>query len=118
MSGVKGKSGGKRPNSGRKREVKTTSEEIKANWLAAARKIKRESGETVEYHALKMILDKDIQDSVRASIFKVYNEALIIRETKQDVIVKDQVCGPRIGLPPMREDSALKVVAGGTVKPK
>jgi hypothetical protein len=110
MSGVKGKSGGKRPNSGRKRQDKNTSDKVKASWLAAARRIKRETGGTVEYHALKMALDPDIQDSVRASVFKIYSQSLIVKETKQDVSVSDRKFGPVIGLPPiLREDPALEI---------
>ena len=106
--------GGKRKNqTGRPRKIKTTSEKAKQRWMAAAQKIKKETGETIEYHALKMVLDPDEQGSVKASILKTYNEALIVKETKQDVNVTEKY-GPRIGLPPVRrKDPALEVVKGG-----
>ena len=112
MANVKGKHGGARPNSGPKPKQKTTSERVKRNWLAAARKIKKETGKTVEEHALRMVLDPDVQDTVKASIIKHYNEALIIKETIQDMTVTKKD-GPAIGLPPIKEDPALKVVKGG-----
>ena len=98
--------GGARPGAGRPRKKKTTSEKVKFNWLAAARKIKKETGITIEEHALRMAIDPNVQAAVRASVFKTYNEALIVRESIQDVNVTT-VEGPAIGLPPQRADLAL-----------
>ena len=117
MSGVKGKSGGRRPNSGRKRKDRATSDDTKANWIKAAAMIKKTTGKTMEDHACLVAIDPDIQSSVRASIFKIYNEALIVRETKQDINIPDRTYGLVIGLPPiLRPDPALEIVKGGKTK--
>ena len=117
MSGVKGKSGGKRQNSGRKRKDRTTSDDTKQNWLDSSAMIKKKTGMTMEDHACLMAIDPDIQASVRASIFKIRNEALIVRETKQDINIPDRTYGPVIGLPPiLRPDPALEIVKGGKTK--
>lgn len=102
--------GGKRAGAGRPRQTKTVSEKVKKGWIIAARKIKKEKGMSIEEIALRMLLDPDIQDTVKASIIKIYNDALIVKtsETTQHV---DHTHGPAVGLPPVREDPAkLKVV--------
>ena len=115
-----GNRGGARPNSGtkkgtkhKKRVIKTASDKTIARWEAAARKLKQETGETVEYLALKMLLDKDVQGSVKASILKTYCEALIIKKTesKSESTVRE-FKGPAIGLPSMEQDPGLRVVGG------
>ena len=57
-----------------------------------------------------MIYDENVQDTVKASVAKTYNEALISRTTEQNIKVEKQQVGPAVILPPLREDPALKVV--------
>jgi hypothetical protein len=115
MSGVKGRSGGYRPGAGRPKKVKATSTRIKNNYIKAARKLAKEFGMPVEEAMLRMVYDPDVQDSVKASIMKSYNDALIAREVDQHVNVASQE-GPAIMLPPMLPDPALAVVDGGKGK--
>ena len=115
MSGAKGRSGGYRPGAGRPKKVKTTSIRIKNNYIKAARKLAKEYGMPVEEAMLRMIYDPDVQDSVKASIMKSYNDALIAREVDQHVNVNRQE-GPAIMLPPMMPDPALSIVEGGKKK--
>ena len=58
-----------------------------------------------------MLFDDDVPHMAKAAIAKIYNEALITKESAQSISVSKQV-GPTIGLPPIREDPALKVVKG------
>ena len=106
--------GGKRTGAGRPKQQKTVSEKVKKQWVEAAKSFKKKYGMTVEEAALEMLMDPDEQGSVKASILKTYNEALIVKETAstQDVNV-NKTEGPVIGLPPMEADPALKVVEGG-----
>lgn len=114
------KRGGARPGSGskkgtkyKKRTVKTASDKTIARWEAAARKLKKETGKTVEDIALGMLLDDKQQGSVKASILKTYCEALIVKrtESRSEATVTTQQ-GPAIGLPPMKQDPGLRVVGG------
>ena len=105
MAGVKGRSGGYRPGAGRPRKKKTISEKVKNNYLKAARELAKEYGEPIEKAVLRLIYEGDVQDSVKASILKAYNEALLIRETEKDVNVNFNR-GPLIGLPEMKPDPA------------
>jgi hypothetical protein len=107
--------GGYRTGSGRPRKKKTVSEKVKNNYIKAARKIAREKGITIEEHLLWMLFDDNVQDTVKASIMKSYNEAIISKELDQNANVNRHV-GPVIGLPAMEEDPALKVMAGGNNK--
>lgn len=114
LSTTRAKHGGKREGAGRKRQVRNHSEKTIKRWEAAARKLAREKGESIEYHLLSMLWDDDTQDSVKASIMKTYNEALIIKKTEQKseaTVTTNQ--GPVIGLPTMKKDPALEVVDGG-----
>lgn len=105
--------GGKRKNqTGRPPKKKTTSERIKNNYIKAARKLAKEYGKPLEEAVLGMVYDSKVQDTVKVAILKAYNEALLVKETKQDVHINENR-GPRIGLPEMKPDPALKVVEGG-----
>ena len=112
MAGVKGRSGGYRPGAGRPRKKKTISEKVKNNYLKAARELAKEYGETLEKAVLRLIYKNKIQDSVKVAILKAYNEAMLVKESKKDISVNDNQ-GPRIGLPEMQPDPALKIVQGG-----
>ena len=111
MAGVKGRSGGYRPGAGRPRKKKTVSEKVKANYLKAARELAKEYGEPIEKAVLRLIYKDDVQDSVKASVLKAYNEALLIKETEQDVNINHNH-GPKIGLPEMRPDPAKLIPLG------
>ena len=114
MVGIKGASGGARPGAGRKRIKKTISEKIQNNYLKAARKIAREKGMTIEEHLLRMLFDSEVQDTVKASIMKSYNEAMIAKTVSQNIsVTKDK--GMAVRLPPKRQDPALTMVQGGKV---
>jgi len=91
--------GGYRNGAGRPYKKKTVSEKIKNNYSKAARKLAKEhDGETIEYAVLKLLYKSDVQDSVKASIIKTYNEAMITKETDLNVDVK-VAQGPTIYLP-------------------
>jgi len=104
--------GGKREGSGPKKKVKTTSERVKANYLKAANKLAKQHGMTIEEAVLSMAYSSETQDSVKVAILKAYNEALLVKESEQ-TINHNENRGPKIGLPPINEDPALKVVKGG-----
>ena len=112
MAGVKGRSGGYRPGAGRPRKKKTVSEKVKNNYLKAARELAKEYGEPVEKAVLRLIYKESVQDSVKASVLKAYNEALLVKEAEKEVNINVNR-GPRIGLPEMELDPALKIVQGG-----
>lgn len=104
--------GGKRANqTGRPRQKTTISERQKKKWLKAAKAFAKKHGMSVEEAVLEMIKAPDVQDSVRVAAAKLYVEATVAKETVKDVNVST-VQGPVIGLPPKREDPALKVVGG------
>jgi len=90
----------------------TSSERVKRNYIQAADELAKEKGMTIEKAVLSMIFKRKIQDSVRVAILKAYNEALLVKESEQ-TITHNENRGPKIGLPPIKEDPALKVVKGG-----
>lgn len=115
MAGVKGRSGGQRPGAGRPRHIKTVSDKVKGNYTRAANKLKREFGMSFEEAMLRLAFDPKTQDSVRASVMKSYNEAMISRQTEQNITVsKSQGMDIKkaVRLPPKQQDPALKVVKG------
>lgn len=112
MAGIKGRTGGARPGAGRPRKVKTVSQKIKNNYLKAARKLSKEFGMTFEEAMLRMAFDDKTQDSVRASIMKSYNEAMISKEVDKHITVtKDR--GMAVRLPPKQPDPAFEILKGG-----
>ena len=134
MAGVKGRSGGPRPNSGRPRKVKTVSEKVKKSILKAARELAKEHGMSLEKAMLRLCFDDNVQDSVRASIWKSYLESMVAKESKQEVGLnnKRNSCGPAIfkinergerviiagdpyspiALPEIMPDPALQIIKG------
>lgn len=105
MSGVKGKSGGKRAGAGRPRQIKTVSEKVKTKIIGAANLLKRKYGVGVEEKMLSLIYDDSTQDTVKASVFKTYMEAMIAKETKVEAKVK-MPTGPGIYIPKELPDQA------------
>lgn len=111
--------GGARKGAGQpkgNKKNKNVSETTKGKILSAAEKLAEEYGKPIEEAMLELVYKPKTQDSVKASIFKTYLEALVAKESEQNINVNK--VGPRIGLPPMEEDPALKLVAkdGKTVK--
>ena len=104
--------GGKRQGAGRPKQVKTVSQKTKKAILKAARQLAKEYGEPIEKAMLRMVYEKDVQDTVKASVFKTYLDALVAKESESNVNITDNR-GPAIGLPPKREDPALTIVEGG-----
>lgn len=123
---------GEKKAGGRPKTVKQYSEQVKKNWIAAAKKIAAETGMKIEEHLLRMIIgyacplcrgdgigkNKDesailcigckgrgmvsiAQDTSIVGIGKLYNEALLIKESEQTINDKRQ--GPVIGLPATME---------------
>jgi len=109
MAGTKGHSGGPRtPSGGRPRKKKTQSEKVKNSYIKAAKELAKEFGEPIEKAMLRMVYSDKVQDSVKASIMKAYNEALLVKESESNVNV-NKYQGPVIGLPETRPDPAKEI---------
>ncbi len=113
--------GGKRENSGPKKDVKVFSDRVRKNYETADKffsnyllgkdiKPRRITSEMVNVgfiHGLvwdrgsQRWLSAKIQDAVRVGAVKVRQEALVIRESKRTV--EQHQYGPKIGLPAMQE---------------
>jgi hypothetical protein len=105
--------GGKREGSGPKRKIKTVSEKIKNNYILAARKLAKKHGKSIEETILEMVYSDKIQDSVKVAVMKGYNEALLVKESEQNLNINKNH-GPRIGLPEMKPDPAKLIsIEGG-----
>jgi hypothetical protein len=101
---------GKKGKSGRKPETGTISDKVKEDILKAAEELAAEYGESIEKAMMRLCYIEGTQSSVKASIWKNYLEAMVVRETKNESTHKMEK-GPIIGLPPIKgEDPALKVV--------
>jgi len=87
---------GEKKAGGRPKLVKNYSEAVKQKYLKAAAKILKETGMTVEEHFLRAAIDPDMHPGSRAAFAKLYNEALLIKETKQTIEEKKM---PTIFLP-------------------
>ena len=87
---------GEKKAGGRPRVVKSHSEKVKKNWLDAAAKIAKETGQSIEEHLLRMLISPDVQDTSKVGIGKLYNDALLIKEIKNTV---EKKLGPTIYLP-------------------
>jgi hypothetical protein len=115
MAAKKENRGGKRPGAGRKKTVKPPiSELVKARFVAAAERLAKEKSETLEYKVLSMIWEDKVQDTTKVGILKAYLEALVVRETKQEVTKRE--VGPNIYLPKTDKDPAKVVVLDGGIK--
>jgi len=124
---------GEKKAGGRPKTIKKYSERVKKNWLAAAAKIAKETGMKIEEHLLRMVIGykcpicegtgtiklskqelcygckgrgmfSPAQDTAIVGIGKLYNEALLVKESEQTI--NDNRSGPSIGLPPMKERPA------------
>ena len=101
--------GGAREGSGAKKISKIYSEKIKKRWLKAANKLSKEFGFSIEESALRLIYDDKVSSSSKASILKVYNDVLVIKETESSSTV-EKVQTPKIYLPEKRSDPAKLTV--------
>lgn len=99
---------GEKKAGGRPKTVKKYSERVKKNWLAAAAKIAKETGMSIEEHLLRMLISPDVQDTSKVGIGKLYCDALLIKESEQTINDKRQ--GPVIGLPPIMAHSKQEEV--------
>ena len=97
---------GEKKAGGRPKTIKHYSEAVKKAYLKAARKIEKETGMSIEEHYLRMSIDPNVQPAARAAFAKLYNEALLIKESEQTINDKRQ--GPMIGLPPVMTMPAKK----------
>ena len=114
MAGVKGRSGsgGARPGAGGPKKDRTVSDVVKAGILKAAKRLKKKYKIPIEEAMLELVYDKKTQAAVKASVFKVYIDALVAKESDKNVNFTGAQA-PAISLPPRREDPALKVHEGG-----
>ena len=118
MSGRKGKSGGKRPGSGRKpKEAKEFCDELKERVLCAVKNIEKDLGCSYEEAVLRKSVKEDCPPQATATIFRTYCELFSKKEAKngnEDGAPK--ITGPTIYLPAIDgEDPATCVVSD---KPK
>ena len=99
MAGKKGMtgSGGARPGGGRPpKEKPEYEEEFRDAVLKAAQKLAKKYGKTLEEALLSLCFEDDTQDSVKASIFKVYADMFTVKRSRQSVELKDHHPGPTI----------------------
>ena len=114
MAGIKGKSGGKRPGSGRKpKEPKEFCEELRERVLLAVKNIEKDLGCSYEEAVLRKSVKEDCPPQATATIFRTYCELFSKKETKnEDEDKNTRPRGPTIYLPAiMDEDPAKKVVS-------
>lgn len=97
---------GEKRAGGRPKTVKYYSEAVKKAYIKAAKRIEKETGMTIEEHYLRMSIDPGVQPAARAAFAKLYNEALLIKESEQTIKSKQE--GPMIGLPPIMNESKSK----------
>jgi hypothetical protein len=116
MAGKKNRSGGARKGSGPKPKPKERnySDEFKDAVVKYAKELAIEYKEPIEKAFLRMMYDDDVQDTVKSSIFKVYAEVLLVKETKKDVNIKGELKPMVIGLPEKQPDPAKLIpIKGG-----
>lgn len=102
--------GGKRAGSGRKPIHKLSDAEVKRLVRSARRKAK-ETGQ----HISDILIDLAYQDGDKRtalSAIAAYYNNVIIKTSEKDVNF-NKTDGPAIGLPPKKQDPALKVLDGG-----
>ena len=104
---------GEKKAGGRPKTVKRYSEKVKKAYIAAAKKIEQETGRTIEEHYLRMSIDPGVQPAARAAFAKLYNEALLVKESEQTI--NNRTTGPTIMLPVMKERPAIPQVVNGEV---
>jgi len=108
MAGVKGKSGGKRSNSGPEKGTKydtgSVSQVIKDSIQKAADELAKEFGEPIEKAMLRLCYAEGTQDTVKASVWKSYLESMVVRETKSETKIEDLTVAPKLYIPERKKD--------------
>lgn len=94
--------GGNRPGSGRPKRVKTFSDEVKKDFLKAAKEKAKETGRTLGQVVVGLIYDENIQDSVRIAALKAWAEVVVVKE-KKHTVEKEKFPKPTIYLPASRD---------------
>jgi len=116
MAGKKGQKGGGGARKGAGQPKKPPNEysrDVKAKYIQAAKKLQKEFGYGIEECILRLLYSDDIQDTVKVGIVKLYNDVLVIRETKQEINT-NQNSAPAIRLPPRKADPAKIIpIKGG-----
>ena len=88
--------GGSREGAGRPKIAKSFSDEVKKDFLKAAKEKAKESNKTLGQVVVGLIYDENIQDSVRIAALKAWAEVVVVKESKQ---MTEQVLKPTIVLP-------------------
>jgi hypothetical protein len=121
--------GGKREGSGRKPAYMITDNQVKA-MLKTAKKRAQEEGKTIDDVLMDIIYNRqayevekprgkvelviEVPPKDRITAIKVFKEYTIGKRIEKESHNHNyQHEGPAIGLPPMREDPALKIVKSG-----
>ena len=84
-----------------KKKPKQYSETFKKGILRALKKMQEKTGVSVYEIFAHMLYDKNIQDSVRASLWKILAEVMVVKESKQ--ILEQINYGPAIFLPEIQK---------------
>ncbi len=103
MAGKQENRGGARAGSGPKPKKRIYSEKVKARYVKAARELAVKYGMPPEKAIMELIYNPKVQDAVRVAAMKLYNEALLVKES--DMTVRKET-GPAVYLPQRRQDSA------------
>ena len=100
--------GGKRSGSGRKPKYMLTENQIKT-MMKKARKREKETGKSIDDLLLDVIYytgKNEVRDKLAA--IKLFKDYTMQKTSEKDVNVNINH-GPKVGLPPMREDPAKQV---------
>jgi hypothetical protein len=103
--------GGAREGAGRK-EKQVLSEIVKNRILEAAEKLATKNKQTIEEAMMEMVFDPKVQDSVKTSIFKIYLDASVVKESKSSKEITARK-GPNVYLPESRKDPAKLISING-----
>jgi hypothetical protein len=90
--------GGSRKGAGRPKIAKSFSDEVKKDFLKAAKEKARETGQTLGQVVVGLIYDGNIQDSVRIAALKAWAEVVVVKERKSTIETKERLT-PTIYLP-------------------
>jgi hypothetical protein len=90
--------GGSRKGAGRPKIAKSYSDEVKKDFLKAAKEKAKETGQTLGQVVMGLIYNEKIQDSVRIAAIKAWAEVVVVKEKKSTVEVNERI-GPKIYLP-------------------
>ena len=91
------------------RPKKTESEKSIAHMMRVKRKKDKETGKHIDDVLVNLIYDEVATPRDRLAAIRLFKEYTMSKTSEQNINVSKQV-GPVIGLPPLKEDPALKVV--------